>query len=507
MHSSLRPLVLSALLSGVTLPAFAEITPGEVWADWQRMLATYGMETDIGREEVSGDTIALFDVAMTYVFPDDGGTFATIVPELRFEGRGDGTVEIAISPELEIDIAATDAETDTPFSFTAIARQPGLVTIASRDGETTRYDYIGPLSSVTVDGIEVDGDDLDLTITASLTGMTGSYEVTEGTPRRFVGRTGGDAFVVTFDGTDPEDEATSFDLDLTINDMEWEGAGTITSLASFANMSALLSAGFASEWDVTHGAAEYTILADSPSDVFNMTSTAESGRFSGAIAPEGLVYGGGNTGVEVALSGSDIPFPQLTFSMAEMAGELAMPSRPTEEMSDFGLFLRLVDLEVSEAIWGMFDPAGQLPRDPATLVLDMAGKGRWLVDIFDPEIAEEMESDEAPGEIESLTIGGLRLSAAGAELTGDGAFEFDNSGTGPFAPAPSPSGALNLELEGGNALLDTLVAMGLVPEEQAMGVRMMLGLFARPGDGPDTLVSTIEVGTDGSISANGQRIR
>ena len=49
--------------------------------------------------------------------------------------------------------------------------------------------------------------------------------------------------------------------------------------------------------------------------------------------------------------------------------------------------------------------------------------------------------------------------------------------------------------------------MGLVPEEQAMGARMMMGLFARPGDGEDTLVSTIEVQEDGSVLANGQRIR
>ena len=62
-------------------------------------------------------------------------------------------------------------------------------------------------------------------------------------------------------------------------------------------------------------------------------------------------------------------------------------------------------------------------------------------------------------------------------------------------------------LTGGNGLLDTLVGLGLLPEEQAMGARMMLGLFARPGDGPDTLVSTIEVKEDGSVLANGQRVR
>jgi hypothetical protein len=49
--------------------------------------------------------------------------------------------------------------------------------------------------------------------------------------------------------------------------------------------------------------------------------------------------------------------------------------------------------------------------------------------------------------------------------------------------------------------------MGLVPEDQAMAARMMLGLFARPGDGPDTLTSKIEVKGDGAILANGQRLQ
>ncbi|MGI9393360.1 MAG: DUF2125 domain-containing protein, partial [Boseongicola sp.] len=69
------------------------------------------------------------------------------------------------------------------------------------------------------------------------------------------------------------------------------------------------------------------------------------------------------------------------------------------------------------------------------------------------------------------------------------------------------AGVANLMLVGGNGLLDKLVGMGLLPDEQAMGARMMMGLFARPGDGPDTLVSTIEVNEDGSVLANGQRIK
>jgi hypothetical protein len=154
----------------------------------------------------------------------------------------------------------------------------------------------------------------------------------------------------------------------------------------------------------------------------------------------------------------------------------------------------------------MFDPTGQLPRDPATVAFDLAGKVKVLANIFDPKTMESM-GDAAPGELHALDINGLTVRAAGAELTGKGAFTFDNSDLQSFDGMPRPEGVLNLMLTGGNALLDTLVAMGFVPEDQANGTRMMMGMFAVPGDTPDTLTSTIEVNAEGHVMANGQRLK
>jgi hypothetical protein len=51
-----------------------------------------------------------------------------------------------------------------------------------------------------------------------------------------------------------------------------------------------------------------------------------------------------------------------------------------------------------------------------------------------------------------------------------------------------------------------LIQMGLIPEDQAMMPRMMLGMFATPV-GDDMLTSTIEVNAEGHVLANGQRLR
>ncbi len=167
----------------------------------------------------------------------------------------------------------------------------------------------------------------------------------------------------------------------------------------------------------------------------------------------------------------------------------------------FGLLVRLVDMTMSEDLWSMLDPAGVLPRDPALIVADLSGTAVMERSLFEAETA-----DEAPGTIETLAIDALRVKALGAEVTGSGSLEFVES-AGELPDIPQPVGTIELVLVGANALLDRLVQMGLVGEDQAMGARMMFGVFARQGEGEDTLVSTITLTPDGQISANGQRIR
>ena len=54
---------------------------------------------------------------------------------------------------------------------------------------------------------------------------------------------------------------------------------------------------------------------------------------------------------------------------------------------------------------------------------------------------------------------------------------------------------------------DLAPLVAAVPYMKAMGMRMMLGLFARPAGGEDTMTSTIEVTGDGSVFANGQQLK
>jgi hypothetical protein len=176
----------------------------------------------------------------------------------------------------------------------------------------------------------------------------------------------------------------------------------------------------------------------------------------------------------------------------------------SETPQDFAFLTRIVDLTVSEDVWGLFDPAATLSREPVTFILDTKGTGRWLQDIMDPEV--QMDGVEPPGELNSLDLTQVLLRAAGAEVGATGGLTFDNTDLTTFDGMPAPTGAINVTIKGVNKLIDNLIAMGLLPEDQAMGARMMMGMFTRPGAGPDEVTSVIEF-KDGGLFANGQQLQ
>ncbi len=49
------------------------------------------------------------------------------------------------------------------------------------------------------------------------------------------------------------------------------------------------------------------------------------------------------------------------------------------------------------------------------------------------------------------------------------------------------------------------MAIGLVPEQELMSVRMGLAMMAKPGAGPDELISEVEFRA-GSLFVNGQQM-
>ena len=274
-----------------------------------------------------------------------------------------------------------------------------------------------------------------------------------------------------------------------------------------SDMAAMVKAGFATDGTFAYTGGNSAINGSGDGSTFAATTSSQGGSFSFGMNAQRIHYGITGKATAIEASGSDIPFP-VTLNLAETLFNIDMPVAKSDTPQDFALALTLGELTMSDMIWGLFDPAGNLPRDPATLALDLTGQGKLLYDILDPAQAEAMaNSPTPPAELNSLNIANLLVQAVGAKLTGVGAFTFDNSDMQTIPGMPRPEGAIDLALNGANALIDNLIAMGIISDQEAMPARMMMGMFAVPGDGPDSLKSRIEINAQGHILANGQRIK
>lgn len=485
--------------------AQAEVTSAEVWEAWQAMAQSVGQTMTPGSESMDGGTLTLSELEISMATTDVSVTGT--IPEVVFTEQGDGTVAVDISPsyDMVVTIAPESGETVT---VTLTIDSDGLMMLASGDPGAVNYDYEAASMDISVSELDVDGEVLELDAVITLSGLSGVYGTSGGDDAMMTTAMNADSLDIAIQMDEPDGGDGAFDANLSYADISSRSDGSMMLFAGgVKKLPEMLAAGLGTEAAITHGAATYEVNFEDGSDAFALSGTADSGLLEVALSAQSLSYDIGNTGLDISMSGSEIPLPEVAFSLGELGLGLLMPVSASEEPQDFGLGITLADLAVSDMIWSMIDAGGQLPHDPATLIVDVSGKANFLFDIFNPDSAMEVDA-EMPAELHALDVNQVRVAIAGAELTSTGGFTFDMSNLETFDGMPAPTGKLDIRVVGANGLMDTLVAMGLLPEDQAMGARMMMGLFARPGDGPDTLVSEIEVdGATGAISANGQRLQ
>ncbi|TCP61622.1 uncharacterized protein DUF2125 [Rhodovulum bhavnagarense] len=481
-------------------PSLADVTAPQVWEAW-KSLAERGGQTVSGTEARTGGRLTVSGLVLSMTM-EDGTTSSVSLGDLVFSERGDGTVEIAMAPDYPV-LINTRSDGGAPVDMAMSVRQSGLSLVASGTPEALRYDFSAPEMGVRMDSLSVDGTPVEAEFDMTLTQPAGRYLLEQGAPGRFDSALEAAAIRIAAAGRDAEDGAR-VTLSATMTGVSSVSAGTLPAAIANADPGAVLAAGLDVSGRLAHQGLDYVIEMSDETGPSKITTRAAAGGLDFGIGEGRMSYAIDSTSTRATFSGPGFPLPQVEIAMDETAFGLQMPMSPTEEPADFAMLARLAGLTLGEQVWTMLDPAGQLPRDPATLMIDLAGKSRWKIDITDP--AADM-GGAAPGELHALSIRNLRLDLVGAELTGKGDFTFDNADTATFGGMPRPEGRLSLRLEGGNALLDRMVGMGLIPAEQATGFRMMLGMFARPGDGVDTLVSDIEVDGAGQVMANGQRLR
>lgn len=489
-------------------PAFADVTPQQVWDDIEAYMTSFGYEV-AGTETLSGSTLSVKDMVLTMDIPDGEGVLSFSAADVVLEDAGNGSVRVSFPADMPITLNMTEVPDGEPFDLTIDYTQDGLEMIVSGTPGDLTYDYTANSLGMRLTELVVDGEVLGRDVARAditLTDISGNAQVTVADIRTI-------SQVL---------KAASVDYDIAFNDPEAEGsalfAGSMAGLLfegstsipldmNPEDMPAMLAAGFAVDGTFGHSGGSGSFAVTEDGEVTTGRTSSGSGTLQVTMNADALAYSGRTTDVEMSMTGGELPFPVET-AMSETAINLTLPTSKGDEPSDVAFGVNLAGFTMSDMLWNIFDPGKALPRDPATLAFDLTGKVKMLVELMDAEQMAMMDRENTlPAEPQSLTLSGLLVEAIGARLTGEGSFTFDNTDLETFDGMPRPTGTLNLTLDGANAVLDRLIAAGLMKQQDAMGARMMLSMFAVAGSGEDQLKSTLEINESGQILANGQRIR
>ncbi|WP_084860854.1 DUF2125 domain-containing protein [Salibaculum halophilum] len=487
----------AALLCGSA--ASADVTAQQVWDNWKTQIDAYGEGVAVGDETTSGDTLTVESLTMNMT--EDGATVMAELGPLTFTEQGDGTVRVGMPESYPMTFEIDGNPVQVTLS------NEGLDLVASGTPEAIAYDLSVDRYAITLDSLGPEFEEEGI-LNAGMIAMNdiqGDYTVTTGE-------------LTEMDYTLDVGSA-EVDVDL----REREGSGIILVAAQMDDLGltadiampeamdteapeTMFAEGFAFEGGYAIGPSDYEFEIDEAGDAMSGTVAADSTDLTVAASYDGMTYRSQTQGLDINLSVPDeLPFP-VEAALSTFEFTFDVPLSQSLEPQDFELGMELRDLTVGDGLWNIFDPGEALPRDPATVALNLTGEVIPLFDFMDPQQAQQAAMSDLPAEIHAAVLNELVLRVAGAEVTGDGAFTFDNSDLQTIPGVPRPEGQADFRMVGVNGLIDKLIQMGLIPEQQAAAPRMMLGMFATPV-GDDELTSTIEINEQGHILANGQRIQ
>ncbi len=482
---------LALLLCGT---AHAALTADQVWQSWKDAGAAVGLTISAATENKSGGVLTLNGVSIA---PE--GAAGLTISDMTLTEQSDGSVTIA--PGADIGVTMT-GDTEGSVKLT----HDGLTITAREADGGVAYDYAAAKLDVVYDstypGMSFDGSEAPKVSSSgdvSLANLSGTYSDTPGTNRTFGWSLKADTLAYTTRSDDPGMElkqtstSTTQDIDLAFS-FALPSTIALADIQSPADFTTALNEGLAVTLSTRQGESSGTMKQENAMMPMDLVMKAGGGEGSAVFNKDSLSIKSMAAGLDIESGAGAMPVP-VKVTSGPMEFGLTSPVIATEAAGDYGFVLKLADFSVNEEAWAMFDPQGTLPRDAAQIAIDISGKTK--MDLPALVAAEETGVPYVPA-LESLNLTQLGLKVAGAALDATGAFTFDNS-----MGMPMPLGEANVTVTGANKLIDGLIATGLLTQEDAMGARMMMGMFMVPA-GEDTLTSKIEAKEGMQILVNGQ---
>lgn len=497
----------TALLTFIAAPAVAEVTAPDILNGFTALYHSLGLKLDATQTQ-DGSTTTLTDLKITGDFPFDLGSISisTIGPDLI--ENSDSTVTIKFPEHMPIAVAMTLP--DNKFvTATFDYSLEGYSAVASGNPDDFTIAYSADMVAMTL--AEFNGPDLpvsDIEVEYTLIDFTGSSR-----------------FRIT--------DTVSVSQEYTANKMEIKGGFTETETHSISHISEVwnemaqetnyalpasgidlmnlpdqLRNGFSIQHKSSIGSSEGQSLTTRNDELVERElSTVKNSVTSLSLSQFGIELDTTAENFILDYLIEELPLP-IKAKIASANGSLKIPLLQATEDQEFDYALSLNNVTLGDEIWNQFDPDGKLSRAPANMALVFSGKGKLFVDLLDFDAMTKVIDEGIKfGELSAVTVSNFDVAAAGSSLISSGTFTFDNTDLKTFGGIPAPNGTATMHFSGVNAVIDTLIDIGLLDSEKALGIRMGLGMFTVLGDGKDTLVSEIEITPNGHISANGKRLK
>ncbi len=475
-------------------PAFA-LTAEEVWAKYEQMLtANPDIKVQVANETKDGSVLTVSGITMDYEEASFGLKYT--IDAVRFEELGNGSVQIETSETIPFFVSFEDA--GKPINIEFEYSQNDATVIVNGTVDQMNFDTKIAEANLKLTEVGDENGPVDADFSLSVRDVVAGNSVDANNKQN--GTFSSKAMAIDFAFKDPE-SGQAADGTMIANDLSGSFAGNLDALAMLGKPGAINP-----NMRVQYGYDTLSGQINVPVGGMAMNAEFSSGASNVEYNFTDTVISGVSSlkSLDMKYNIPMMPFP-IEASLAEAGGSVVIPVKQhTRAPVEYGLYMR--DVVLSDMIWAMFDAGAALPRDPITLEMKFVGEAELSFDIFNLD-PEKMENIEDPGKLHTMNLETLLLRAAGAELTGSGAFTFDNMDLETFGGFPRPMGTAMFNLVGANALLDKLPATGLVKAEDLLPVRMMMGMFTQPGDGEDSLKTEVEVNADAHVLVNGVRMR
>lgn len=484
MRNRLRSAALAVLATFALAPAArSELLPRDLWDAFVARLS--GAEAVAAEESGTAvpEALAFEDVTLTFDLPDWEGTLDLTLGRLRLAPGADGGVEVALPADAEIALSLGPPGAP-PLGMRFSLGQTEQILAVTETGARRRAAYDADRLTLGLKELTLDG--------APVPRAAAMLELEIERPRARVGWRRDGTGAVTHD--------------LSADALSYEAAAADPdSRIAVAAVGTLTRPSRRDTPELRFDAAEARLAAEGPRGEATLRLDSGPGRTTVAPGPRRFDLRTDAADTALQLDGTELSFP-VTAEIGQAELDLSVPVSPSQGPRDAALDLSLDEIRPDPDFRERLDPSGALPTDPGRLALDLRGRVAPRISLYDiTALASALRGERPAAALRRLEIDSAELDAAGARATADGTLTAPE--TAEDDPPAPPEGEIELRLTGADALIGALVDSGAISWWNGAAARLALGYFTTATDEADTVTSTLSFAPDGTIRANGQRIR